>query len=59
MNEVYGKQAMIYFEWPGVKSRIRGELALEKLGHKIHKNYSPGSPRSEIQVSYFKGKEKS
>jgi hypothetical protein len=54
-NEVYGRDAMIYFDWKSPEDRKSGEQELKKRGHKVQFDYYPGSSTSEIQVKYFKG----
>lgn len=53
-NEVYGKKACIYFQWPDRETRAKGESALTGAGFKVD-SYWPESAISEVVVSYFKG----
>lgn len=54
-NETYGKKSMIYVEWDTKDQRLWGEKYLTECGFTVHKDYSIGGKRSEVQVSYFKG----
>lgn len=54
-DEVFGRTACIFFGWPSVDQRGHGESLLEAQGFKVNRAYWPGSARSEVVVSYFKG----
>jgi hypothetical protein len=54
-NETYGRKSCIYINCgtPEERKNIDGFLAAR--GYKVNRNYNPGGPRTEVQVSYFKG----
>lgn len=54
-NETYGPKSMIYITTYGPKCRTWLERKLEAMGHKVQREYWPGSAVLEVQVSYFKG----
>lgn len=56
-NETYGKRSMIYIHAPsfGFERRVL-EHQLSSNGYKVNFNYWPESQNTEVQVSYFKGK---
>lgn len=54
-NETYGRQSCIYIRCHTVEMRRQIESALERRGHRIGRDYWPGSARIEVTVSYFKG----
>jgi hypothetical protein len=54
-NETYGNQSMIYITTASVLNRLWLERKLAERGHRVQRDYFPGSTILEIQVSYFKG----
>lgn len=52
-NEIFGRQAFIFFPWKDVEEKAKGEAELKKRGFKIEP-YDE-SRASSIRVSYFKG----
>lgn len=54
-NETYGRDSCIYLYCADQAERRVVERALAGLGHKVNTSYSPGSPVTEVRVSYFKG----
>lgn len=54
-DETYGRESMIYLDWPDYETRREWEDVLRSNGFRVHEDYSPGSGTSEVQVSYFKG----
>ena len=54
-NETFGRESMIFLRWPDMDARNEWERRLEDAGFKVYKEYGPGNPVSQIQVSYFKG----
>lgn len=54
-NETYGRDSMVYVSSKDVAQRAELERFLTQRGFKVHAKYWPGSARSEVQVSYFKG----
>ena len=55
-NETYGNESMIYVTSESLEQRRSLENFLENQGFKVKRNYASGSTRSEIQVSYFRGR---
>lgn len=61
-DETYGPHSMIYLFWPHLNARNAGEKTLADHGFRVSPDYCrksgncrEDSPRSEIQVSYFRG----
>jgi len=54
-NEVYGKDAFIYFDAATVEARRPLESALVDKGFRVDRAYSPTTRTLAVQVSYFKG----
>lgn len=54
-NETYGKESYIYIYSGNIDKRNSIERELEKRGHKVIRDYSKGTSKLEVRVSYFKG----
>ena len=55
-NETYGKESCIYIRCESVALRRSLEYKLERLGYKVNTGYDYDNSRTEVQVSYFKGR---
>ena len=54
-DETYGRDSRLYVRVADMAERHRVEAAITRAGGRVHRNYSPGKPVVETQVSYFKG----
>lgn len=55
-DETYGKQSFVYVYLPSDKNyRASATRKLEALGHKVNRDYSPGSQVLEVRVRFFRG----
>jgi hypothetical protein len=52
--EAYGHRVMAYIHVKDMGTRIALENFLTNNGQKVNRNYYPGSPNVEVQVTYFK-----
>lgn len=56
-DETYGRDSRIYIYTNNIVNRRALERLLAGRGHKIHRDYNPGSGTVELSVTYFKGKQ--
>lgn len=54
--EAYGRRVMAYICVKDMGTRIALENFLITGGQKVNRNYWPGQPVVEVQVTYFKAK---
>lgn len=54
-NETYGRKSCIYINCGTADERKNVDGFLAARRYKVNRNYNPGGPRTEVQVSYFKG----
>lgn len=56
-DETYGRNSCIYIHTAGQHTRMKLEAKLAEMGHKVNRDYWPGSGTLEISVTYFRGKQ--
>lgn len=62
-DETFGRQSMIFLQWPDVETKREWNQRMKDAGFAVDfkygardlRNQLPESPRSAVQVSYFKG----
>ncbi len=55
-DETYGPESYVYIMCQSSEDRSLVENKLERKGHIVSRDYAKGSPRTQVRVSYFKGR---